>query len=31
MKISTPVALYCWLVLGIIVVSLVVGALDVFW
>lgn len=31
MKISTPVALYCWLVLGIIVVSLVVSALDVFW
>lgn len=31
MKISTPVALFCWLVLGILVISLVVSVLDVFW
>lgn len=30
MKVSTPVALFCWLVLGILVVSLVFSVLDVF-
>lgn len=30
MKISTPVALFCWLVLAILVVSFVVSVLDVF-
>jgi hypothetical protein len=30
MKISTPVALFCWYVLVILVVSLVFGILDVF-
>lgn len=30
MKIRTPVALFCWLVLGILVISLVVSVLDVF-
>lgn len=31
MKISMPVSLFCWLVLGILVISLVVSVLDVFW
>lgn len=30
MHISTPVALFCWLVLGVLVVSLIISALDVF-
>lgn len=30
MKVSTPVALFCWLVLGILVISFVVSVLDVF-
>lgn len=31
MKISMPVALFCWLMLGILVISLVISVLDVFW
>lgn len=30
MKVGTPVALFCWLVLGILVISLVISVLDVF-
>lgn len=30
MKVSTPVALFCWLVLGVLVISLVFSVLDVF-
>lgn len=30
MKVSTPVALFCWLVLFILVISLVFSVLDVF-
>lgn len=30
MKVSTPVSLFCWLVLGILVISLMIGVLDVF-
>nr|DAI60577.1 MAG TPA: hypothetical protein [Microviridae sp.]DAL46173.1 MAG TPA_asm: hypothetical protein [Microviridae sp.] len=30
MKVGTPVALFCWLVLAILVVSLVISILDVF-
>lgn len=28
--ISTPIALFCWLVLGVLVVSFIISALDVF-
>lgn len=28
MKISTPIALFCWLVVGIFLLSLVAGFLD---
>lgn len=30
MKVGTPVALFCWLVLVILVVSFVISILDVF-
>lgn len=30
MNISTPIALFCWLVLGVFVVSLIVSILDAF-
>nr|DAK52644.1 MAG TPA: hypothetical protein [Microviridae sp.] len=30
MNVSTPIALFCWLILGVFVVSLIVSALDVF-
>lgn len=30
MKVGTPVSLFCWFVLGILVISLVVSVLDVF-
>lgn len=30
MKVSTPVALFCWLMLGILVISLVISVFDVF-
>lgn len=28
MKISTPIALFCWLIVGVFFVSLVIGFLD---
>lgn len=30
MKVGTPVALLCWFVLGILVISFVISVLDVF-